>query len=89
MSSRGLSTEEAQRRLAQYGPNRLPEPATKSALLQLVAQFANPLVLTLLVAAAIATVVALTNGEAQTFLARFGDALAIRSEEHTSELQSR
>ena len=77
MNERGLTTEEAQRRLRQYGPNRLPEPPKKNVLLQLLRQFTSPLVLTLLVAAAIATVVAFTNGGDQTLLGRFGDAIAI------------
>lgn len=77
MNSPGLTTAEAQHRLTQYGPNRLPEAAKKSAVLQLLRQFASPLVLTLLVAAAIATVVAFTSGGEETLLGRFGDALAI------------
>jgi P-type Ca2+ transporter type 2C len=77
MSPRGLTKEEARGRLERFGLNRLPEPPKKSAVLQLLAQFANPLVLTLLVAAAIATVVAVTSSTERTILARFGDAIAI------------
>jgi Ca2+-transporting ATPase len=73
----GLSDDEVQRRLAQHGPNRLPEPPRKSAILRLLGQFANPLVLTLLGAAAIAVFVGLTSGSQQGFLSKFGDALAI------------
>jgi Ca2+-transporting ATPase len=75
--SAGLSDAEAEARLAQYGPNRLPDPPTKSNLLRLLEQFANPLVVTLLVAAAIAVVVGITSGESASFLGRFGDAIAI------------
>jgi Ca2+-transporting ATPase len=77
-STDGLSDAEAAERLEKHGKNRLPEPAKKSALLRILDQFANPLVLTLLAAAAIAIGVGFT-GEAvkHGFLARFGDAIAI------------
>lgn len=52
-SEQGLSSEEAQRRLAQHGPNRLEEEAPVSRLKLLLNQFVNPLVYILLVAAAV------------------------------------
>src|SRR5277367_2289301 len=73
----GLSEAEADRRLGVHGPNRLPEAKRKSNVLRLVEQFANPLVLTLLAAAAIAVVVGFTSNHGNGFLARFGDAIAI------------
>ena len=76
-SSSGLSAAEAERRLGVHGPNRLPDAPKKSNLLRLVEQFANPLVLTLLAAAAIAVVVGITSGGEHGLLARFGDAIAI------------
>ena len=57
-------------------PTSLPGAKKESAVLKLVAQFANPIVLTLLVAA----VIAIVNGASQKgtpLLARFGDATAI------------
>ncbi len=77
-SSAGLDESEATARIEKYGKNKLPEPARKSTLRRLLEQFANPLVLTLLAAAAIAVVVGLmdTSGE-HGFLGRFGDAIAI------------
>jgi Ca2+-transporting ATPase len=74
--SAGLTEAEAGRRLAQDGPNELPKPVGKSALARLLEQFANPIVLTLLAAAAIA----LIDGASRTgqpLLVRFGDATAI------------
>src|SRR4051812_8317165 len=59
-SSDGLSDAEVSRRLAEHGPNRLPEGKKKSALLRIGEQFINPLVLTLLAAATIAIVVGIT-----------------------------
>ncbi len=46
----GLSSEEAARRLAQYGPNQLAQARRGAAVRQLAARFGNPLVLVLLVA---------------------------------------
>jgi P-type Ca2+ transporter type 2C len=77
-STDGLTDADAAARLAEHGKNRLPEDPKKSALLRILDQFANPLVLTLLAAAAIAIVVAFTGEAAKLgFLARFGDAIAI------------
>ena len=53
---RGLSSKDAEERLARDGANELPPPAKPSALKRFLAQFANPIVLTLLAAAVIAVV---------------------------------
>ncbi|WP_126462992.1 cation-translocating P-type ATPase [Sulfuritortus calidifontis] len=47
----GLSRHEAARRLAQYGPNRLPPPRRRGPLLRMLLQFHNPLIYVLLAAA--------------------------------------
>ncbi len=73
---RGLSESEAAARLARDGRNELPKSRPKHPLVQLGAQFANPIVFTLLVAA----VIALIEGAGRTgapFFVRYGDALAI------------
>ena len=75
--STGLSSAEVVKRLAEHGPNRLPDPPRKSTLLRFLQQFANPLVLTLLAAAVIAVVVGLSADSDQGFLTKFGDAIAI------------
>ena len=75
-ASSGLSESEAARRLAQDGPNSLPQPKGKSALVRLLEQFANPIVLTLLAAAVIALVDGMSR-VGQPMLGRFGDAIAI------------
>ncbi len=49
----GLSSEEAARRLAEHGPNRLPEPARDSAVKRFLKHFDDILVYILLVAAAL------------------------------------
>ena len=49
----GLSQSEAERRLLQYGRNRLKRPAARGALRVFIAQFKSPLVLILVFAAAV------------------------------------
>jgi Ca2+-transporting ATPase len=74
--ARGLSETEAAARLARWGRNELPKPKRKSALPEFFAQFANPIVLTLLVAALIAIVDGASRKH-DRLLMRFGDATAI------------
>ena len=72
----GLSDAEAATRLARDGRNELPPQPKPSAWKRFIVQFANPIVLTLLAAAAIA----LVNGASRSdepILVRFGDAIAI------------
>jgi Ca2+-transporting ATPase len=76
-SSDGLSDQDAAARLKEHGPNKLPEGKKKSAIIRLLEQFINPLVLTLLAAAIIAVVVGFTAAAHESFLTRFGDAIAI------------
>jgi cation-transporting ATPase F len=52
-SVRGLSTDEARRRLEQFGHNALPAAAAQGALARLVQQFQHPLIYILLVSAAV------------------------------------
>jgi magnesium-transporting ATPase (P-type) len=49
----GLGVEEAERRLASHGPNRLPEPPRRGPIRRFLAQFENLLIYVLLGAAAI------------------------------------
>lgn len=49
-SRTGLSNDEAERRLHQYGPNRLPQPRRRGPLMLLFAQFHNVLIYVLLAA---------------------------------------
>jgi Ca2+-transporting ATPase len=72
----GLSVAEAKARLERDGPNELPPPARPSAWKQLVSQVTNPIVLTLLGAAAIAIVDGMSR-TLEPLAVRFGDAFAI------------
>ena len=49
-SSQGLTPDDAARRLAQYGPNRLPEGSKRGPLMRFLLQFDNILVYVLLAA---------------------------------------
>jgi Ca2+-transporting ATPase len=73
----GLTRAEAERRLSESGPNRLPEPPRPSELARLAQQFRSPIILTLLAAALVAGVVGARHPVAESFLQRFGDAIAI------------
>jgi P-type Ca2+ transporter type 2C len=72
----GLREEDARQRLARDGLNELPRPESTGLILRLLAQFANPIVLTL-VAAAIVAVISGANRAGESFLVRYGDATAI------------
>jgi len=75
---KGLTDADAKERVAKYGPNELPSSPPPSAWKRIIAQFANPIVLTLLAAAVVATVNGASTGQGNaTWLARYGDALAI------------
>lgn len=50
---KGLSKEEASNRLAQHGPNRLPEPRARGPLVRFFYQFHNVLIYVLIAASAI------------------------------------
>lgn len=74
---RGLDDADAEARVRKYGTNELPSPPPPNALKRILAQFANPIVLTLLVAAVIATINGASAKSNESFLVRFGDAIAI------------
>ena len=59
----GLSGEEAQKRLDQYGPNNLKEKKKESLLIKFIKQFNDFMIITLIVAAIISVVVSKLNGE--------------------------
>jgi len=53
VTEKGLSSEKAEQRLNQHGPNKLPESEPPSAFLRFIMQFHNVLIYVLLVAAGI------------------------------------
>ena len=52
-SKEGLSSEDASKRLDEYGPNKLPEGKSRSALMRFLLQFHNVLIYVLMIAAII------------------------------------
>lgn len=62
-SENGLSEAEAERRLAENGPNKLKAAKKDSIIKQFLKQLADPMIIILLVAAAISGVLAVTQGE--------------------------
>jgi Ca2+-transporting ATPase len=75
---RGLSPDAVIERRARVGKNELPSPPKPSAFKQLMAQFLNPLVGTLLAAAVVGVLVAVTEKHSEVQgLAKFSDAIAI------------
>jgi Ca2+-transporting ATPase len=75
---RGLTEADARSRIAKYGTNELPSSPPPSAWKRIIAQFANPIVLTLLAAAVVATINGASSSKSDvSWLARYGDAIAI------------
>ncbi len=62
-SESGLAPQEAARRLEQNGPNKLAEAKGKSLIRRFLEQLADPMIIILLVAAAISGVLAVVEGE--------------------------
>ena len=63
---RGLSEEEAQRRLGQYGPNELREEKKVTPLELLLGQFKSILVIILIISAIVSTFISMRKGEPYT-----------------------
>jgi len=75
---KGITTEEANKRLAKLGPNRLAEKAPPSIWTRLFAQVTDSTVLALLGAAAIAAGLSFFAPEPGVgFIGRYGDSIAI------------
>lgn len=75
---KGLTDDQAKARIATYGANELPSSPPPSAFKRIIAQFANPIVLTLLAAAVVATINGASSASGSaSWLARYGDAIAI------------
>ena len=61
--AKGLSSSEVEKRLKQYGKNRLTSKKKKSLLMVFFEQFKSFMVLILLVAAAVSGVIGIMHGE--------------------------
>ncbi len=65
-SMEGLSEEEAARRLAQYGHNKLKEPEKESLIRKFLKELKDPMTIVLIVAALVSAVTAIYAGESLT-----------------------
>ena len=65
-SQEGLSAEEAAKRLAEIGPNKLQEGKKKSLLMRFLGELADPMIIILIVAAVISGITAFYSGESFT-----------------------
>ncbi len=59
----GLSTAEAERRIKEYGPNRLKQPPKPTLLQRFLGQLKDPMLIILLAAAAVSAVTSVMQGE--------------------------
>ena len=66
-SSSGLNTQQVQKKLAQFGENKLKEKKKKSAFQRFLAQFKDVMILILLAAAAVSFAIACVEGEPKEF----------------------
>ncbi len=62
VTENGLSASEANSRLAKFGPNKLKEGKKKSLLMRFLSELADPMIIILIVAAAISGVMAYIEG---------------------------
>ncbi|MBQ8201075.1 MAG: calcium-translocating P-type ATPase, PMCA-type [Clostridia bacterium] len=65
-TAEGLTTQEAEKRLAEHGPNKLAEGKKVTMLERFLKQLADPMIIVLLVAAVLSAVTAYFEGEAPT-----------------------
>ena len=65
--SSGLNTQQVQKKLAQFGENKLKEKKKKSAFQRFLAQFKDVMILILLAAAAVSFAIACVEGEPKEF----------------------
>ncbi|MBE6983895.1 MAG: cation-translocating P-type ATPase [Ruminococcaceae bacterium] len=63
VSTEGLSSHEAGKRLEQYGPNKLKEAAKPSLLQRFLNQLKDPMLIILMVAAAVSALTGMLSGE--------------------------
>ncbi len=64
-TAEGLNTQEAQKRLAQYGPNKLKEAEKPSLLQRFFNQLKDPMLIILLIAAGVSALTGMLAGESE------------------------
>lgn len=76
-SEKGLTSAEAEQRLAKYGKNKLKEAEKDSLFKKFINSLADPMIIMLLVAAAIQAVVTVVESGANFSFRDFADVLVI------------
>ena len=65
VTTEGLSSGEAAKRLEQYGPNKLKEAAKPSLLQRFLNQLKDPMLIILMIAAAVSALTGMLSGESE------------------------
>ena len=65
VTTKGLSSQEAAKRLEQYGPNKLKEAEKPSLLQRFLSQLKDPMLIILMVAAAVSALTGMLSGESE------------------------
>ncbi len=73
----GLTTAEAEKRLAENGKNKLKEAEKDSLFKKIISALSDPMIIMLLVAALIQAVVAVINAKGKFEMSEFADVLII------------
>mgnify|MGYP003311991931 CR=1 FL=1 len=76
-SENGLSSVEAERRILQYGKNKLDDPPKDSLFKKFITSLADPMIIMLIVAAAIQAVVTVLQAHGSFKLSDFADVIVI------------
>ncbi|MBQ7580556.1 MAG: calcium-translocating P-type ATPase, PMCA-type [Clostridia bacterium] len=76
-SEKGLTSEQAEKRLAENGKNKLKEAEKESLFKKFIGSLADPMIIMLIVAAAIQAVVAVIEAKGVPKLSDFADVLVI------------
>ena len=63
VGAEGLTTKQAQERLAKYGPNKLKEGKKPTLIQRFLAQLKDPMLIILLIAAAVSAITGFMSGE--------------------------
>ena len=63
VTTQGLSAEEAEKRLSQYGPNKLKEAEKPSLIQRFLNQLKDPMLIILMIAAAVSAITGMLSGE--------------------------
>ena len=73
-ANKGLSREEAKKRLNQYGENKLQTKKKTNIFIRFLKQFNDIMIIILLIAALVSFTIAIIEGEVKNFLSLFNNS---------------